>query len=68
LRAVASNAAGSGQVARGTRMSEGTLGTAVTTSKPKVGSFCVGADVSAPEWMASTMARVKASFMRLPVP
>src|SRR5262249_2671766 len=50
------------------RISGGTFGHSATTAKPNTGSRCVLAVASAPVWMASMMARVLASLMRLPTP
>src|SRR5271166_1503074 len=66
--AVAWNAALSSQVFAGMRISEGTFGHSATASNPKIGSGWVGADFSAPSWMASSIARVYFSFIREPFP
>src|SRR5215204_3371624 len=68
FRAVESYAVLSCQVSRGTSRPESTPRHSVTTSKPKTGSFCVGALASEPEWIASTMARLTESFTRFPTP
>src|SRR5262249_55140790 len=66
--AVASKAALSAQVSRGHRISAGTPGQEATTSKPKTGSRRVRPPARLPLWIASTMARVWTSLIRLPVP
>ena len=68
FRAWASYAAGSDHVARGVRTSGGTSGTAAGTSKPNTGSFVKVARSSAPASAARTIARVWASFIRVPTP
>ena len=55
-------------MSRGHRISDGTPGQSVTTSKPNTGSRWVFAPASAPPWIASRMARVWASLIRLPTP
>lgn len=56
-RARASCAAGSGQVARGSRIPEGTSGQTVRTESPKTGSKFLGAPSSPPSRTARSIAR-----------
>src|SRR5690606_30776310 len=56
------------QVSRGTSTSGGQPGTSLGIATPNTGSSWVGMSLSVPEWIASTMARVCGSFIRLPIP
>ena len=55
-------------VSRGIKISGGTPGASVTTCRPKTGSVARGASFSAPEWIASMIARVCGRSIRLPTP
>src|SRR5262245_66253300 len=66
--ALSSYAALSAHVLRGISISVGTSGHVVGTARPNTGSSVVGTFESAPEWIASMIARVYLSLIREPVP